>query len=347
MLQRQMELASLAKDTSEEGRGRLLVDLATLILTDPPAGATELSLFFDIVRRILPLAGQDYRRAFSSSAAERKCVPLDVLKCLAVDSIDVAGPVLERSPVFSDDDLIALTISMDDDHRVAIAARAVVSGALSDTLMQFGSRAVLHRLGSNQGAEFTAAGFESLRRRAEKDEDLMNILVARSDLGEKLAAGLRDTIERFASRRKSPGGARVRVVPPQAAAPRAPRPANAGVAALIAELRAGRRQIDDIVVELAKVDRHADLARLLGDFAAIDESQILRVMVRADANGIATVARGLGLKTETYAAIVDLRRRKLKFSITQARFERSHYDRVDAVEARVTLTAFKDRRREA
>lgn len=346
MLQRQNELASLAKDKTEEGRGRLLVDLATLILTDPPAGDVELSLFFDIVRRILPLARQDFRRAFSTSAADRGYIPLDVLKCLAVDDIDVAAPVLERSPVFSDDDLIALTISMDDDHRVAIAARAVVSGALSDVLLQFGSRSVLHRLGSNQGAEFTSSGFETLRRRAEKDEDLMNILVARSDLGEKLAAGLRDTIERFASRRKSSDGPRARVVATQAA-PRDLRPANAGVASLIAELRAGRRNIDDIVVELAKVDRHADLARLLGDFASIDESQILRVMVRADANGIATVARGLGLKTETYAAIVDLRRRKLKFSTTQARFERSHYDRVDAVEARVTLTAFKDRRREA
>ena len=345
MLHRQMDLTSLAKDVSEDGRGRLLVDLTTLILTDPPAPDGELALFFDIVRRILPHAGHEYRCAFSLSAADRGCIPADVLKTLARDDIAVAGPVLELSPVLTDEDLIELAVSVDDSHRIAIAARALVSGALSEALVRFGSRAVLHRLGRNTGAEFTAAGLEEIRRRAEKDEDLMNVFVARADLGERLADGLRETIERLARRKKPIRTPSARIAEPPA--PRPVKPENLGVAALLADLRAGRRALDEIVVELAKVDRHADLARFLGDFASIDESQILRVMVRSDANGIATVARGLGLEPKTYAEIVDLRRRKLKFSATQARFERTHYDRVDAEEARVTLSAFKDRRKEA
>lgn len=345
MLHRQMDLTSLAKDVSEDGRGRLLVDLTTLILTDPPAPDGELALFFDIVRRILPHAGHEYRCAFALGAADRGCVPVDVLKTLARDDIAVAGPVLELSPVLTDEDLIELAVSVDDSHRIAIAARALVSGALSEALVRFGSRAVVHRLGRNTGAEFTAAGLEEIRRRAEKDEDLMNVFIARADLGERLADGLRETIERLAGRKKPIRTPSARVEAPVPARPA--KPENSGVAALLADLRAGRRGLDEIVVELAKVDRHADLARFLGDFASIDESQILRVMVRADANGIATVARGLGLVPETYAAIVDLRRRKLKFSATQARFERTHYDRVDAEEARVTLSAFKDRRKEA
>ena len=346
MLHRQMDLTSLARDVSEDGRGRLLVDLTTLILTDPPAPDGELALFFDIVRRILPHAGHEYRCAFALGAADRGCIPIDVLKTLARDDIAVAGPVLELSPVLTDEDLIELAVTVDDSHRIAIAARALVSGALSEALVRFGSRAVVHRLGKNMGAEFTAAGLEEIRRRAEKDDDLMNVFVARADLGERLADGLRETIERLAGRKKPMRAPSNRVVE-MPVAPRPTKPENLGVAALLADLRAGRRGLDEIVVELAKVDRHADLARFLGDFASIDESQILRVMVRADANGIATVARGLGLVPETYAAIVDLRRRKLKFSATQARFERTHYDRVDAEEARVTLSAFKDRRKEA
>ena len=62
---------SLARDVSAEGRGRLLVDLTELVLTDPPATDGERAIFFDIVRVILPAAADEYRRLFSETAADQ------------------------------------------------------------------------------------------------------------------------------------------------------------------------------------------------------------------------------------------------------------------------------------
>lgn len=337
MRNRKATLDALARDGSAEGRGRLLVDLTDLVLTDPPAGADERALFFEIARRILPDTATPYRRRFSETAADRDYVPLDVLMVLAADAIEIAAPVLTRSSGIGDAELIVLATHQSDAHRLAIAGRPAVAGGVTEVLVRHGSLPVLRRLGTNDGAVFTAAAIEDVRRRAESDEELFAVFVARTDLADLLAGSLRETMSRLAA------------APPKRARSTAParsaKPENAGVARLVADLRAGRRRLDEIAVELADADRHADLARFLGDVSSIDESQILRVLVRSDSNGIAMVARGLEISDESWARIVELRRRKLKFSASQCKWERDHYARLDVLEAKATLSNFADRRR--
>lgn len=332
MQREQAKLDTLAHDASSQGRGRLLVDLTRLVLSDRPMADRELEMFFDIVRAILPEAAAVYRRRFSETAADHSAVPTDVLRALAGDEIAVAAPVLTRSLGLTDPHLVEIALGESDDHRLAIAARTAVSGDVTEVLVRLGSRAVLHRLGGNAGALFNNAAIEEIGRRAEGDDALVRLLGARRDLGAYFDSDVHIVPARAASGK---GGS---------VATHAPRVENVGVARLLADMQAGKRQLDDIVVELANADRHADLARFLGEIALIDESQILRVLVRADANGIATVARGLDLTPETYARIVELRRRKLRFSAAQARWENEHYDRLDVAEARVTLSAFSERR---
>lgn len=336
MQRKQAKLDDLARDASSQGRGRLLLDLTRLVLSDRGAADRELELFFDIVRSILPEAAAVYRRRFSETAADHQAIPTDVLLTLAGDVIAVAAPVLIRSRGLTDPHLVEIASGESDDHRLAIAARTSVSGEVTEVLVRLGSRAVLHRLGGNAGASFNNAAIEEIGRRAEGDDALVRLLGSRRDLGAYFDGD-------------------VHVLPPPRAASgkggsvpgHVSRAENVGVSRLLADMRAGKRKLDDIVVELANADRHADLARFLGEIAEIDESQILRVLVRADANGIATVARGLDLSAETYARIVELRRRKLRFSTAQGRWENEHFTRLDVAEAKVTLSAFTDRRKQA
>lgn len=357
----------LARDTSTSGRGRLLCDLSRLILVERNADETELEIFFDIVRAILSTAAASDRREFAEAAADHRKVPHDVILVLADDEIRVAEPVLQRSVDLTDLDLIALAETKGDEHRLAIAARVSLSGAVTEVLVRNGSDAVLHRLGANPGAEFSDETVRELQNRAEKDEELFRILIERPDLADVLARCMRDTLRRIveksrtshetavaaARRAEAPSrGPKILDAPapegagnaPRAAAPLADRP---DVARLVARIRAGETTLDAAVVELADADHHADLACLLGEIAGIDESQVLRVLVRADSVGIATVARGLGLADATYARMVELRQRRLKFSAGQARFEREHYDRVDADEARAMITSRGGRRARA
>ena len=354
----------LARDTSTSGRGRLLGDLTRLILVDRVADETELEIFFDIVRAILSTAAASDRREFAEVAADSRKVPHDVILILAGDEIRVAEPVLQRSVDLTDLDLISLAETKGDEHRLAIAARVSLSGAVTEVLVRHGSDAVLHRLGDNPGAEFTVDTVREMQHRAEKDEELFRILIERPDLADVLARCMRDTLRRIveksreshetavaAARAASPGGPKIL----DAANAAAGRTAATGshladrpdVARLATRIAAGEMTLDAAVVELADADHHADLACLLGEVAGIDESQVVRVLVRADSVGIATVARGLGIGEAAYARIVELRQRRLKFSSGQARFEREHYGRVDAAEAKATITQHGNRRARA
>ena len=91
---------------------------------------------------------------------------------------------------------------------------------------------------------------------------------------------------------------------------------------------------------LAREDRHNDLAAFLANVSGVDELALLKVLVRADANGIMQVLRGLGVDEATWKQVVELRRRRLKFSDTQRRFEIDDFPRLSIDVARQTLAQF-------
>lgn len=319
----------LAKDRSQPARGRLLIDLAHEILVPGTMAATEQELFFDIVRRLLPCLSLADRRVFADVAADCVSFPRDLLNGLAADDIVVAEPVLRRAIGLRDDDLADLAGRLGIDHRAAIATRAVVSARIVRILMRRGGREVMHRLCANQGAEIGEDSLRDLRLRAEHDDGLLGILRARGD-------------DRRDPRRH---GEPVRLPEPAATRPAAAAPARPLVDALVERIHSGSDTLEAIVVELADADRHADLACLIGRLARIDEAGVMRVLVRADGAGVATLAGGLALDDEAFDRVVELRRRKLRFSASQARWEREAYRKLDRSEARSTLGALGNRRR--
>ncbi len=341
----------LARDPSPRGRGRLLGDLANLMLVDRQADPTELEIFFDIVRAILASTAVNDRRQFSETAADQSVVPHDVILILAEDEIRVAEPVLTRSPVLTDEDLVRLTENKNDEHRLAIATRARLSQAVCTALVRLGSAAVLHRVGGNGGADLAAETIRDLQTHAERDPELQRILGERPDLPELLARCMRNTLRRIASR-PAPGDETGDAADHSAAAAGPQRPVRTPspddrpeITDLLARVASAELSVSGVVGTLAEADRHADLACFLGAFADLDETQVMRVLVRADSVGIATVAKGVDVDSRDFAKIVELRQRRLKFSAAQSRWEREHYDRLDAGEARATISQHGTRRR--
>lgn len=335
----QTQVLTLARDASSAGRGRLLALLSRAVLDERDSRPAELALFFDIVRIILPRVGSLERRGFSELAADRTPFPHDLLLSLAHDEIRVAEPVLMRAIGLAEPDLLDIATNRDDGHRLAIAARPVVSARLTGVLVGRGGRAVLRRLIDNLGAELDAEALRELQKRASLDRDLRNGLEQR------------EARTGAANRRATEGAARpaLPVLPTIATAvPVTPqRPIDPVVADLIERVRLGATTLRDVVVDLADGDRHTDLACFLGRIADIDESQVMRVLVRADANGIAMLARGLDLDADAFAHVVDLRRRRLRLNTRQARWEREAFDRIDRDEARGLLAGTGGARRSA
>jgi uncharacterized protein (DUF2336 family) len=122
------------------------------------------------------------RRALADVFASSQKAPLVVVHALATDQPDVALPVLSRSPLLLEDDLVDLIATGQPPTQVAIAGRALLSRPLAAAISEVGSAEACLALLEN--ADATIAPF-SIDRIVERFGHLAAIrenLTARDDL---------------------------------------------------------------------------------------------------------------------------------------------------------------------
>lgn len=319
-------LVVLARSDSREARGRLLSILSCEVLESHGTSSGEVDVFFDISRILIEQIDPVDRRRFSQRMATHMGCPHDILLRLADDEIAVAEPVLIHAGALNEADLIDVASRRGGGHRAAIALRRDLTPLLTRTLIQAGEREVFLRLGANRTAILDAELLRSFRLRAETDERLREIMGKRPEY-------------RAAAR---PGTGEI-----DRANARTPHVPEGGddLSTLLRRVERGETTVDAAVIELADADRQADLVAFLARVARIDQTGVMRVLVRRDAEGIATLAGGLGLGEASFARVVELRRRRLGLSSSQVRWEREAYARVDRTQARATLEQVGGRRR--
>lgn len=136
------------------------------------------------------------RRALSVTLKNSPQLPREVALQLARDVDAVAEPVLESSPVFTDEDLIEIVAASGAAKQTAIASRKTIGTDLVRTLVQHGAEAAVARVAGNDGAEFDTACYETTLSRFSGSEMVTNGLINRSQLPshvtEKLVAAISD-----------------------------------------------------------------------------------------------------------------------------------------------------------
>jgi uncharacterized protein (DUF2336 family) len=176
-------LLDLAKEPSSEKRRELLRDITDIFMDAPAAysdrESEEFGAIIGTVAHEMEMAVRVNLAAKLASVAE---APRNLILQLANDEIEVAKPVLVRSPVLKDQDLVALAKVKSQDHLAAIAVRPQLSVAVSDALVARGDDTVLENLALNKGAELSRESMETLVQRAELNERLRRPVVTRTDL---------------------------------------------------------------------------------------------------------------------------------------------------------------------
>jgi len=124
---------------------------------------------------------ESVRAEFSNRLADMANAPRITTHKLAVDTIEVARPVLQRSKILSDDFLVKVAQTQSQDHLVAISNREDIASKVTDALVNRGNDKVLSTVTSNQGANFSRQGFEKLSQEASKNANLNNLLENRVD----------------------------------------------------------------------------------------------------------------------------------------------------------------------
>jgi len=144
------DVAALRNDPSPAQRARIAAKLGR--------SAGELAREVDprLVEAVLELLVRDVakevRKALAEAVATSGEVPPSIVRRLASDEIEVAKPVLERSPLLTDDDLIRIVRTHALQHALAVAGRSQLSEAVSDVLVDTGDSSVVARLVGNAGA---------------------------------------------------------------------------------------------------------------------------------------------------------------------------------------------------
>jgi uncharacterized protein (DUF2336 family) len=182
------QLVDLARDRSVASRTRLVETVSDLFfdkkrtLTD-----NERALMVEILRRLIHDIEMEVRRTLAERLADEPDAPLELVRTLADDSIEVAHPILVRSTVLHDPELIEIVVNRTREHQLAIATRGSLSEAVSDALVGTGDADVIKTLLENHGAEIAGATMAYLVEQSKRIDSYQNPLVARPDLGPDLA----------------------------------------------------------------------------------------------------------------------------------------------------------------
>ena len=122
------------------------------------------------------------RQAVARFFAEEPRAPRHLIIALAHDQPEIAVPVLMRSPVLTDADLIDCASLGDIHAQIAIASRLAPSRAVSSALAEIGCVEALCALVRNAGSDITPRSFARMAERMGDDLALRTLMLEREDL---------------------------------------------------------------------------------------------------------------------------------------------------------------------
>ena len=145
------------------------------------------------------------RGALSEVFASSQKAPPVVVHALAADQPDVALPILARSPLLSDEDLVDLFATAHPDAQVVIAGRALLSRPLAAAIAEVGPAQTCLALLENPDADIAPFSINRIVERFGHLSPIRENLVGRADLPmavrQALLAKLSQTLAGFVSAR--------------------------------------------------------------------------------------------------------------------------------------------------
>lgn len=185
------ELVRLARDKSQKSRS-ILVAAINDLYSDEEELLTEQdrAIMVDIIRQLIHEVEASVRRTLAERLAEQADAPEDLVVTLANDEIEVAHPILLKSEVLRDPELIEIVQHRTMEHQVAIAMRPKISEEVSDALVETENEEVIATLLWNGGADISSNTMDRLVDECGRVIGYQEPLVRRRDLSEDLAKKL-------------------------------------------------------------------------------------------------------------------------------------------------------------
>jgi uncharacterized protein (DUF2336 family) len=184
------ELDSVLSRTPAAWRSTTLRRLTDLFLVDAESYThDQVAIFDDVISHLIEKIDRSTLVELSNRLAQVKHAPLKVVGTLARNAdMSIAGPLLEKSSVLTDADLVDIA---DKDRRdpallPTIAARPQLSEAVTDVLIRRGNAALVRKILDRTDAPISESSFARLVSSVENDKELAAAIARREDLPAEL-----------------------------------------------------------------------------------------------------------------------------------------------------------------
>lgn len=335
------KLQELGNENSSENRREVLGAVADLFLHGADNHENmDVALFSDVMLQLLGGSNVHARAEFSEKIASCDLTPHDVAKSLALDEISVAEPVLQKSSLLSDEDLVEVALNQTQDHLLAISKRETINEAVTNVLVNRGETEVIRQVSSNAGAKFSEMGFVKLADHANTDQVVGQNLTNREDITEEIAEliipslppelgnRIKHAIEnKQASILKSEIGNR-RL---------AARKDRVAALVLADEIKNGSRELNECLMELVNSDRFVDLTILLAKLTDLPEKVVRNTFFNRKSEPIVLICKSLEANDDTFEAVATLWAKRMQHEPQKVRDAMMHYRKIDSETANRTL----------
>ena len=186
----QQQILEMSQDTAPEARVELVSIITSLL--EMELSPRESELVADVLISLMRQIERDLCAALAHHLAAMDAVPLRLALHMANQSIDVAAPILQHSPVFSDIDLMYIIKSKSADYWQAIAKREGLSRNLTHTLASCKDVDTALALADNQAIALDDQVLRTLIQLAQthSHEDLSYALILRDEMTQDIAKTL-------------------------------------------------------------------------------------------------------------------------------------------------------------
>jgi uncharacterized protein (DUF2336 family) len=159
----QMLVSEPAPAKSPVDRQRLLTAMVDLCQANQGEASTQArALINDIFMDLVKHAERDLRLRLAEQLAAEAWAPSGLINALALDDIEIARPVIAKSPVLKDHDLIQLLVVATIDHQIEVARRPNLGEAVVKAIVDQGDPAVMTTLAGNETADISELSMERL-----------------------------------------------------------------------------------------------------------------------------------------------------------------------------------------
>lgn len=241
------------------------------------------------------------RRALAEACADSARTPRPIVVALSCDAFEVAEPILARSPVLSESDLVEAAAVGDEAARAVIARRHHLTPAVSGALSEIADLGTLVILAGNPTARMTGGRILRMVERFGHEAALREALLARHDLPPEarhaIAQALAATLTAFVTERGWLGAARCermnREVAEQAALDLCNEAGAAATTRLVGYLR-GTSQLNAGLILRAILSGQIEFAcTAFADLSGLDHAGVGRAL--RDPRAYGTLHRRTGL----------------------------------------------------